>query len=291
MEGDDGGDDSEFGSVTSSQASILKHSRFAGISPDRRNLPENSSGDRTESDSSKGSDHSKVLGDRFSSPVVRTPILTSQDSIFRTPPEEPYFSSAADSDPTVRVSLTDPASASAIATGDSEFPSSGAEEIRVLLATPDSASSSATEDVRVSGAEPALATGDLESPLFGAKNVSGLEATPDSSPSSPTVNVRVSGKEAVSAFVGLDGDSASPLSGAENARVSGKRPGSASASAAIKFRVLEAANNSAEDHLPVSLKDVIEAILRNSGEEERSSECENLSIVDILRKSGIQFPD
>ncbi|VVB08865.1 unnamed protein product [Arabis nemorensis] len=100
-------DDSEFGSVTSSQKSFLNHCPFAD--PNSVRPTQSSDGEVLET----VSDNTEVLGNLISPPVVVTPVIsyssrTSVDSInddvFRTPPENPSLSSAPDSQTRVRVS-------------------------------------------------------------------------------------------------------------------------------------------------------------------------------------------
>ncbi|KAG7571997.1 hypothetical protein ISN44_As09g003940 [Arabidopsis suecica] len=155
-----GSDSSEFESITSSQKSYLKNCPFAGheASPTK----------------STDSDNTEVLGNQISPAIVKTPILsfsspTSLDSIndevFRTPPENASLSSAAESEPRVRVSQIKPRQGSNLTT-----PSSQAKTSPV--------SASPSVNVRVSES-------NLNSPSSTAKT------TPVSA--SPSVNVRVSG--------------------------------------------------------------------------------------------------
>ncbi|XP_048633652.1 uncharacterized protein LOC125608009 [Brassica napus] len=230
-----GSDESEFGSVTSSQVSFLKNCPFAdplaGVEEDT------------------DSDGTEVLGTPMSQPVTHTPILSlstpisldsiNDEDVFRTPPENASLSSsAAGSEPRARASELKPRRGGG---GGSKSKSKSKSPSRV------SASPSLTE------------VPPLSSPSsFAAADVRVTRSHFDSkSPSPPTVSagdVRVPGKQP-------DLDSSSPES-----------------AAAIDDYEIE-----------IPFKEVIEALLRNNGEnlDERD---ERVSYVEILKRFGLKFP-
>lgn len=263
-----GSDDSEFDSVTSSQKSFLKHCPFAD--PDsvpRPILTEISSdGELLETDS----DSTEVLGNPISSPLVRTPLLsfsspTSLDSVkddvFRTPPENPSLSSAADSETRVRVSEMIPKlksqSSKPYTTPVSASPSLPIENVGVLETNRPSDS---VEPL----SSPSSVTAD-------GVRVPGKHLDTDTSSPSSIGRTMVLENQPISASVGV---STSPSLGSS----------SASATSEIKFSESE---NHGGDETAIPFKEIIESLLCNSGERRD----EQVSYVDILRQCGLKFPN
>ncbi|CAE6006128.1 unnamed protein product [Arabidopsis arenosa] len=257
-----GSDSSEFESITSSQKSYLKNCPFAGHEP----LPTKST----------DSDNTEVLGNKISPAVVKTPVLafsspTSLDSIndevFRTPPENASLSSAAESEPRVRVSEIKLRGGSNLTTPSSQaktMPVSASPSINVRI-TPVSASPS--EKVRVFetkcpsdsvplSSPPSVAADDVRVP---AKHL-------DSDSSPPTAIGRTMGlvKQLVSTSVSLDS-------------------ASSSASEGIKISKTEDSGG------VLPFKEIIEALLRNSGENHKERD-DKVSYVEILKQCGLKFP-
>ncbi|KAJ4902899.1 Uncharacterized protein Rs2_16850 [Raphanus sativus] len=280
--------ESEFGSVTSSQISFLKNCPFAD--------PLNGAAKQTDSDTTE------VLG----TPVARTPLLSSlstpigldsvnDEDVFRTPPENASLSSssAAESEPRARVSKLKsksppPVSASASLAvrnlrvletnriaddpeepvpggGGSESKSKSPPPVRVLEMNRVSDPEERVTEVRTLTSPPSPAAGNVRVP--GSNFVS-------ESPSPPTVaagDVRVPAKRS-----GLD----SPSPG-KHSDLDSSPP---SATEGIK------STESGDDcEIEIPFKEVIEALLRNSGEnlDERD---ERVSYVDILKQCGLKFP-
>lgn len=207
-----GSDESEFESITSSQKSYLKNCPFAG-----------------HEDSLTDSDNTEVLGNQISPSIVKTPILsfsspTSLDSInddvFRTPPENASLSSAADSEPRVRVSEIKPRGGSNL-----KSPSSNAETM--LLSSSPSGNFRVLESNLNSPSSTAETTRVLES------NLKSPSSTPETTPvsASPSEKVRA-----------LETNVKSPSSTAETTPVS--------SSPSIKVRVLE--TKCLSDSVPLS---------------------------------------
>ncbi|XP_010429407.1 PREDICTED: putative protein TPRXL [Camelina sativa] len=289
-----GSDSSELGSITSSQQSYLKNCPFAG----HEATPTNS-------------DNTEVLSNKSSPAVVKTPVLsfsspTSLDSIkddvFRTPPENASPSSAADSEPGVRVSemkshkgsnfkspysnaettlLSSPPSENfRVSQSNSKSPSSTAAttpvsaspsgKVRVLETNLKSPSSTA-ETTHVS-APPSEKVRVSESNSKSSSSTA--ETTPVSA--SPSGEVKVLDTNRLFAFVANNGALKSPPERVVNL-------GSASAIEGIKVSETE---DSGE---VIPFREIIEALLRNSGEklDERD---EIVSCVDILKSFGLKFP-
>ncbi|XP_024014336.1 uncharacterized protein LOC18022097 [Eutrema salsugineum] len=155
MEENVGEDESEIDSITSSQRSFLKSCPFAD--PDSPLTKSSGDSVRTE-----------ILGNPISPTVVRTPVLsfstpTSLDSIndedvFRTPPENASLSSAADSEPRVRVSEMIPPSSKSETTPVSASPSL-TNRLSDSVPALSSPTTVVADDVRVPGKH-----SDLDSP-------------------------------------------------------------------------------------------------------------------------------
>lgn len=258
-----GSDESEFGSVTSSQVSFLKNCPFAdplaGVEEDT------------------DSDGTEVLGTPMSQPVTRTPILSlstpisldsiNDEDVFRTPPENASLSSsAAGSEPRARASELKPRRRGG---GGSESKSKSKSPSRV------SASPSLTaETVRV-----------LEMNRVSDRKESVTEVTPLSSPSSLAAgDVRVTGSHS-------DSESPSPPTvSAGDVRVPGKQPdldSSSPESATEGIKVSESGDDDYEIEIP--FKEVMEALLRNNGEN-LDDRDERVSYVEILKRFGLKFP-
>lgn len=296
--------ESEFGSVTSSQISFLKNCPFAD--------PLNGAAKQTDSDTTE------VLG----TPVARTPLLSSlstpigldsvnDEDVFRTPPENASLSSssAAESEPRARVSKLKsksppPVSASA---------SLAVRNLRVLetnrIADPEEPVADVTSppagNVKVPGGggskskspSPVSASQPLPTEtvrVLEMNRVSDHEerVTPLSSPPSLAAgNVRVPGNNS-------DSESPSPPTvAAGDVRVPAKRSGFDSPSPG-KHSDLDSSPPSATegiesgddyDGIEIPFKEVIEALLRNSGENLDEGH-ERVSYVDILKQFGLKFP-
>ncbi|KFK32662.1 hypothetical protein AALP_AA6G272200 [Arabis alpina] len=203
-------DDSEFGSITSSQRSFLNHCPFAN--PHSLPPPKSSDTDSVNTE--------VVLGNPISTPIVQTPIISlsspiSHDSIngevFRTPPENPSLSSAPNSQTRVRVSEMTPILNS---------------ETNRRSDSVDSPSSVTVDNVRVP---------------IGRIRV--LENQPSSSSSSGSATSEISISESL---------------------------------------------NRGGDETPIPFKDIIQALVRNNGEDGR--EKKQVSYVEILKQCGLKFP-
>ncbi|KAL1207142.1 hypothetical protein V5N11_032745 [Cardamine amara subsp. amara] len=256
-----GSDESEIESITTSQKSFLKNCPFAdpGAPP-------------------TDSDCTEVLGYPISPAFVRTPILsfsspTSLDSIndevFRTPPENAYISSDADSEPRVRVSELKPQEGSNLKTPSSK-----------------SKTTPFSENVRV-----------LET---NHRSVSRVVVPPSSPPSVVSDYARVSGKHrdfdspsptAIKRIIVLENQQISDSvanSGLSKTRV--LVPLSSPPSVAADVVRVPAKQSETEDSGGVlPFKEIIEALLRNSGENLNERD-ENFSYVDILKQCGFKFP-
>ncbi|XP_019093822.1 PREDICTED: putative protein TPRXL [Camelina sativa] len=315
-----GSDSSELGSITSSQQSYLKNCPFAGHEASPTN-----------------SDNTEILSNKISPAVVKTPVLsfsspTSLDSIkddvFRTPPENASPSSAADSEPGVRVSEMKSHKGS-----NFKSPYSNAET--TLLSSPPSenfrfsqsnskspSSTAATTPVSASpsGKVRALKK-NSKSPSSNAATTPGSHSpsgkvrvleTNSKSPSSTAVTTPVSASPSGKVRV-LETNLKSPSSTAEMTPVSAppsekvrvldtNRPFDFMANRALKSppqRVVNFGSASATEGTKVSetedsgevipFKEIIEALLRNSGEK-LDERDENVSCVDILKSLGLKFP-
>ncbi|CAH2061268.1 unnamed protein product [Thlaspi arvense] len=293
-------DESEFDSVTSSQKSFLKNCPFA----DPESPPTESSGGVAETDW----ESTEILGNPISPAVVRTPVLsfptpTSIDSIndedvFRTPPENASLSSAADSEPRVRVSEMKPAggsksksqsSKSETTTPVSASPSLTAENVRVTLSSPTSV---AEDDVRVPrkrsnvGSPSPTAIGRImvleNRPISDSVSNTGVPKSP-----SPT---RAPGKHS-------DLDSPSPVSMARTIVLENQSNSASVATTGLpkspspgKHLNLDSSSpSSATDETDIPFKEIFEALLRNNGQNLNEKD-EKVSYFDILKQCGLKFP-
>ncbi|CAH8367045.1 unnamed protein product [Eruca vesicaria subsp. sativa] len=253
--------ESEFGSVTSSQISILNNCPFADPTKSSRAV------DDTVSISTE------VLLTPISPPVTHTPILSpssldsiNDEDVFRTPPENASLSSAAESEPKARVSAIKSttrvsASASLLTVKNVKVLETNSDEpVRDLtpLTPPLSFAAGNVEVNRVSGPE---------EPVTEVRSLS-------SSQNLAAGDVRVPGKN--SGF-----DSSSP----------GKQSELDDSSAQSVTEGIEVTESSGDDYgeIEIPFKGVIKALLRNNGEnlEERD---ERVSYVDILKQLGLKFP-
>ncbi|KAJ0260358.1 TPRXL protein [Hirschfeldia incana] len=289
-----GKDEREFGSVTSSQISFLKNCPFAAPP----NGPKDTESDKTE-----------VLGTPISPQVTRTPILSlstpisldsiNDEEVFRTPPENASLSSAAESEPRARVSseIEPPRRGG----GSSKSKSKSKSKSPPVFSSP----SLAVKKLRVSEtnsiADPEEPVADVISPPAarnvkvpgGASKSKSKSKSPSlvsAPPSLPAENVRVLEMNRVSDRKESLKEVTPPLSSppslaASNVRVPGNKSDldSSPSSAAEGIEV-------ADDYeIDIPFKEVIEALLRNGGENLYERD-ERFSYVDILKRSGLKFP-
>ncbi|KAF8056428.1 hypothetical protein N665_1270s0010 [Sinapis alba] len=251
-----GSDESEFGSVTSSQRSFLNNCPFAdphgGV-------------DDTDSDTTE------VIVNPVSSPVTRTPVLSlstpvsldsiNDEDVFRTPPENASLSSAAESEPLATVSVIKPRGG-----GGGGSKSKSPSDVTPLTSPP-----------------PTFAAGDVDFPGGASKSKSPSPVSASQPLPAETVVNRVSDpKESVTEVTHL---SSPPSPAAENVRVPGKHSDldSSPPSATEGIKV----NESGDDYeIDIPFKEVIEALLRNNGENLNERVC----YVDILKQFGLKFP-
>ncbi|XP_033145346.1 cell wall protein RBR3 [Brassica rapa] len=294
-----GSGESEFGSVTSSQVSFLKNCPFAdplaGVEEDT------------------DSDGTEVLGTPISPPVTRTPILSlstpisldsiNDEDVFRTPPENASLSSsAAGSEPRARASELKPRrrggggskskskSKSPPTTPVSASASLAVKNVRVLETNriaDDPEEPVTVTDVTPLTSPPSFAAGNVKAPGGGAsklKSPSRVSASPSltevpplSSPSSfAAADVRVTRSH-------FDSKSPSPPTvSAGDVRVPGKQPDLDSSSP-------ESAAAIDDYEIEIPFKEVIEALLRNNGEN-LDDRDERVSYVEILKRFGLKFP-
>ncbi|KAF8046291.1 hypothetical protein N665_3865s0002 [Sinapis alba] len=252
-----GSDESEFGSVTSSQRSFLNKSPFA----DPHGGVEDTDSDTTE-----------VIVNPVYSPVTRTPVLSlstpvsldsiNDEDVFRTPPENASLSSAAESEPLATVSVIKPRGG-----GGGGSKSKSPSDVTPLTSPP-----------------PSFAAGDVEVPGGASKSKSPSPVSASEPLPAETVKMnRVSDpKESVTEVTPL---SSPPSLARGNVRAPGKDSDfdSSTPSATEGIKV----NESGDDYeIDIPFKEVIEALLRNNGENLNERVC----YVDILKQFGIKFP-
>ncbi|ESQ46407.1 hypothetical protein EUTSA_v10000603mg [Eutrema salsugineum] len=251
MEENVGEDESEIDSITSSQRSFLKSCPFAD--PDSPLTKSSGDSVRTE-----------ILGNPISPTVVRTPVLsfstpTSLDSIndedvFRTPPENASLSSAADSEPRVRVSEMIPPSSKSETTPVSASPSL-TNRLSDSVPALSSPTTVVADDVRVPGKHSDL---DSPSPIAIERTVV-LENQPVSD---SVANTGLTKSASPVKNLSLDSSSSPSATETEN-------PGG--------------------DKTAIPFKEVIEGLLRNNGEklDERD---DKVSYFEVLKQCGLRFP-
>ncbi|KAL0741217.1 hypothetical protein Bca4012_082730 [Brassica carinata] len=283
-----GSDESEFGSVTSSQRSFLNNFPFADPHAPPVGM-EDTCSDRTE-----------VLGTPMSPPVTRTPILSlstpisldsiNDEDVFRTPPENASLSSAAESEPRARVSSEiEPRRGGGASKSKSKSPPT----------TPVSASPSLTvktnlmADPEVTDLTPLIspasfAAGNVKVPGGSSKSKSPSHVSAPPSLTAETVrflemNCVSDPKESVTEVV--TPLSSPPSLAAGDVRVPGKHSSDLDSSPSSATEGIEVTDYD----LDIPFKEVIEALLRNSGENLNERD-ERVSYVDILKKFGLNFP-
>ncbi|CAA7014665.1 unnamed protein product [Microthlaspi erraticum] len=259
-----GDNESEIGSVTSSQKSFLNKCPFADPESVRQALPTKSSDGVVDTES----DRTEILENPISPPINRTPILSfssptsldsiNDDDVFRTPPEN----ASLDSESILRFPEMKPDSNSkspstkTMSLSSSSSPSLPAEIVRVL------------ETNRLSGNVRDIDSPSPSSVAAGDVRVPGKHSDVDSQSLTAIGETRVLGKRPISDFEGNTGVAKSP---------------SPASSSGIKLTETDIPET------PIPFKEIFEALLRNSGEK-LTERDEKVSCVDILKQCGLKFP-